>query len=298
MRIINSAVVCITALVFMHGAAIASEEDTDRFIDECVLALKREPENNKGVCTSLEKTGLKIIPKIKVLLSDDDERIRNAAVGIFVNMGMPAVESLINELKYSDNETACDSSISALVRIGAPAVKPLTSLFATPQTDTPIDVTNQRRRRGIAAIKGLGKIAFSALHQLLLGDKEQDQINAARAVYALDKSDPLSGIIVSDFITMSKSPSLGIRDAAVRGLGEFIKSSVSAKNCIISALEDEDPLIFIAAKNALVEKLGVDETIRILKMVFEKDTKEKPIPAESRIRIYRSIIRFEADEKK
>lgn len=56
-------------------------------------------------------------------LSEEDERVRDAAAKALIKLGSPAIEYMINSLRYFPRE----SSVAALTRIGEPAIVPLIS---------------------------------------------------------------------------------------------------------------------------------------------------------------------------
>jgi HEAT repeat protein/beta-glucanase (GH16 family) len=207
------------------------------------------------------------VPALTRALSDKDQRVRRQAASALADMRCeagPAVPALIKLLKdessaarqdaanprgrrqHREREwTARGAAALALGAIGPPAAAAVPAL-----TELLKDEVADVRCSAAWGLGGIGPRAKPAVPALieLLGSDEQLQGFAARA---LGKIGAEARDAVPALITLLNSGAAGIRPVAAWALGNMGPDAAAAVPAITELLKDKDPLLQVAARDAL-----------------------------------------------
>jgi HEAT repeat protein len=95
-----------------------------------------DAEERREAAVDLGRAGGQAVPLLLRALADKDWRVRKTAVEALVAIeGESVITSLIESLKAEDNAGARNSAIEALVQIGGPALESLLPVLTTPDPD-------------------------------------------------------------------------------------------------------------------------------------------------------------------
>ena len=184
--------------------------------------------------------------------------------------GERATESLIAALGDAD-EAVRQEAIKALVRIGTSAVEPLVMAL----TDT-----RPGMRDGVVEALGqVGKPAMAGLLQALGDERRGLRQGAAQALKKLGAGDEK---VMEGLIAYLEHKKWEVRGAAVEVLGRI--GGESALGAIITALEDENGIVYRKAAEALRTSWGDQAVPRLKEALYEAEDPERIIESLSIIR--------------
>ncbi len=198
----------------------------------------RARQNRVAVLEALGQIGdLRVLDALLVYLAADDEKIRAAAQKVLVQIGSPALDTLLAALKDGDREVRL-VAIEALSKIGGErAVEALLVAFQEGEQDS-----SQAAATALANIGDVG-----AVEALLVALRASDPDRRKTAIEALGKiGDPQA--VDALIITLHES-NRGVSRAACTALGKI--GDARAVEALQTQLIDNDRMIRMAAAEAL-----------------------------------------------
>jgi CheY-like chemotaxis protein len=161
--------------------------------------------------------------------------MRKRAVGLIVQIGMPAVEPLIAILK-DKNRDVREAATEALIQIGSPAVMPLIAALG----DRDID-------KRAAAAKALGAIGdAAAFRPLIMALRDEDSDVRRLAAGALERLGlvPLGNTARADYLVAKQN----LDQFAVLGTSVIQKYQEKHGNILVLVIEDDKIMVQMIAE--------------------------------------------------
>jgi HEAT repeat protein len=223
-----------------EAAANALAESGPQAVDAVpalIQALRNEEQDwalREAASDALGAIGAEAVPALIEALSDEDERVRGAAVGALRDMGpqaSDAIPALVQTLRDENDDVSMDAA-TALGEIGPQAIPALIEVVG--------DRDAQVRRGAIVALGFIGPEAKEAAPLIIqaLGEDEEWLVRSG-AANALGWIKPDASEAVPALVQALGDESQYVRSGAADALGEFGAEARDAIPALIEALDDE-----------------------------------------------------------
>jgi HEAT repeat protein len=153
-----------------QAAATAVGEMGDKQAVEPLIAAFRDKhpvlkDRREAVAKALGKIGdLRAVkPLVSALGKDEDETVREAALGALRKFGVPAVKPLVSALSEDEDETAGEAVIEELIEFGVPAIDALVTELKNNVFRMDFLKGYRTREAVIKALLGIGPLCINAL---------------------------------------------------------------------------------------------------------------------------------------
>jgi len=193
------------------------------------------------------------------LLSDENIRVRSAAVDVLTRRGGAAVEPLAGKL---DSAITADRASAALVlgQIGLPADDAFSKLRNKAEADES-EIVRERAALAMGLIAKDNPERIAELIEILRSGDDPARMAAVRGLSRVEES---GAPAVPELIRTLENTNPRIRAKAAEALGEIGFSAKSALPALIAALADPDPSVRSEAREA---------TERISRRLSDRETK-------------------------
>jgi HEAT repeats len=189
-------------------------------------------------------TDTKIAPLIEKL-TDSDAHISNVAADALVNIGSPAIPSLIEALKHQDSNLRWRAA-SVLGDLGTEAAPAVSALTAALQ-----DQDGQVRLYATLALGNIGTAAKAAVPALMAALQDKEQYVRIYAPSALRKIGVEAKVAVPALTAALKDKNPRVRFNAAYALGAMGCEATSAVPDLIALLKDQQSYVRYATVKGL-----------------------------------------------